>query len=236
MKRRDTLKSLLIGGVAGATVTTTGCKIENIETPEEAVKGLGYGRTPSEEKHDRKVLSEDFYNDHELATIATLCDIILPATETAGSAVDANVPEFIEFITKDLPSHKIPMRGGLMWLDGESNKRFNKRFVTCSDAEQISIVDDIAYPDPDGKKPEMGPGIEFFKRMRNLTLTGYYTTKMGIDDLGYVGNRPNTWDGVPQDVLDKHGMSYPEEWIPKFVDHSKRDVQAEWDEAGNLLT
>ena len=107
---------------------------------------------------------------------------------------------------------------------------------TVLENQQIEIVDDIAYPDPEGKKTEMGPGIEFFKRMRNLTLTGYYTTKMGIDDLGYVGNRPNTWDGVPQDVLDKHGMSYPEEWLPKFVDHSKRDIQAEWDEAGNLLT
>ncbi|MEE9373520.1 MAG: hypothetical protein V3V00_10755 [Saprospiraceae bacterium] len=72
--------------------------------------------------------------------------------------------------------------------------------------------------------------------MRNLTLTGYYTTKMGIDDLGYVCNRPNVWDGVPQDVLDKHGLSYPTEWLPKFVDQSKRNVQAKWDEDGNLLT
>ncbi len=236
MKRRDTLKSLLVGGVAGATLGTSGCKVDGDKVEIELPKGLGYGRTPTEEEHDKSINSEQFYNEHELTTIATLCDIILPPTPTAGSATDAEVPAFIEFISKDLPSHQIPIRGGLMWIDGESNKRFNKRFISCSDTEQTAIVDDIAYPDPDGKKPEMGPGIEFFKRMRNLTLTGYYTTKIGMDDLGYVGNRPNAWDGVPQDVLDKHGMSYPKEWMAKFVDQSKRDVQAEWDELGNLLT
>jgi len=235
MKRRDTLKSLLIGGVAGTTVGTVGCKVDNPIT--EAIEpGLGYGRTPSEVAHDKRVNSEIFLNDHELETIAVLCDIILPATPTAGSANDAKVPEFIEFIVKDLPDNQLPMRGGLMWLDGEANRRFNKRFKICSKTEQVEIVEDIAYPDPDGKKPEMSQGIAFFNRMRNLTLTGYYTTKMGIDDLGYVGNRPNTWDGVPQDVLDKHGLSYPAEWMDKFVDQSKRDVQAEWDEKGNLLT
>jgi len=123
-----------------------------------------------------------------------------------------------------------------MWLNIESNKRFEKVFSACSDTQQIEIIDDIAYPDPDNKKPTMGPGRAFFDRMRNLTLSGYYTTKMGIDDLGYVGNRPNVWDGIPQEVLDKHGMSYPKEWMPKFINQETRDVQAEWDEKGNLLT
>ena len=236
MDRRDTLKSLLVGGVAGATLGTAGCRVPDKDLEIVLPKGLGYGRTPSEEAHDIKINAETFYSDHELGTIATLCDIILPATPTASSAVEAKVPAFIEFISKDLPSNQLPIRGGLMWLDGESNKRFNKRFIDCDNTQQIAIVDDIAYPDPDGKKPQMSPGIEFFRKMRNLTLTGYYTTKMGIDDLGYVGNRPNAWDGVPQEVLDRHGMSYPEEWMPKFVDQSKRNIQAEWDENGNLIT
>lgn len=236
MDRRETLKSLLVGGVAGAALTTTGCKTENIVADISPADNLNYGRTPAEKEHDKKVMSEQFFSEHELTTIAVLCDIILPASDTAGSATDAEVPAFIEFIAKDIPNHQLPLRGGIMWLDGEANKRYNKQFASCSNSKQISIIDDIAYPDEDDKKPEMGPGIEFFKRMRNLTLTGYYTTRMGIDDLGYVGNRPNVWDGVPQDVLDKHGLSYDEDWLPKFVDQSKRDIQAEWDEHGNLLT
>lgn len=238
MKRRDTIKTLLIGGLAGATIPMQGCKTDVVEKAEEIVKGNenSYGRTTSEKTHDEKVNEEIYLNESELGTIATLCDIILPATPSAGSATEAEVPAFIEFIVKDLPSHKLPMRGGLMWLNGESTRRFNKAFVDCNDNEQINIIDDIAYPDPESKKPEMAPGISFFNRLRNLTLTGYYTTKMGIDDLGYVGNRPNLWDGVPQDVLDSHGLSYPKEWMPKFVNHDTRDVQAEWDEKGNLIS
>jgi len=123
-----------------------------------------------------------------------------------------------------------------MWLDGESTSRYNKAFTDLSNAEQLSIVDDIAYPDPNNQRTQMSQGIAFFSRLRNLTLTGYYTTRIGIDDLGYKGNIPNTWDGPPQEVLDKHGLSYEKSWIPKFVDHETRNIQAEWDADGNLLT
>lgn len=240
MKRRDSLKTLLVGTVAGATLTSTGCKTDTTGTPdvtgaEESPLGL-YGRLPKEIEHDNAVLAEEFLNEHELGTIAVLCDIILPATGTAGSATDAEVPAFIEFIVKDMPYHKVPMRGGLMWLDGEANRRFNKEFVNCSDSEQIEIVEDIAYPDQEGKKPEMAPGIKFFSLMRNLTLTGYYTTKIGFDDLGYVGNRPNIWDGVPEEVLAEHDVAYDPEWLAKCTDQSKREIAAEWDDQGNLIT
>ena len=123
-----------------------------------------------------------------------------------------------------------------MWLDGESNKRYNKEFISLSLEEQIAIVEDIAYPDKDGKKAHLSQGINFFDRMRGLTLTGYYTSKAGLDDLGYVGNRPNIWDGVPEDILKEHGFEYEPEWLAKCVDQSKRDVIAAWDENGKLIS
>ncbi|MEO0339982.1 MAG: gluconate 2-dehydrogenase subunit 3 family protein, partial [Bacteroidota bacterium] len=193
MNRRETFKTLLVGVVAGSTIagTTSSCeapevenKTTNTDSPQEGL----YGRTPMELEHDAKIMAEVYLTETELSTIAVLCDIILPATPTAGSANDAEVPAFIDFIVKDIPSHQLPLRGGLMWLNTESNRRFNKEFTTCNEEEQIAIIDDIAFPDPDGKKPEMAHGIRFFALMRNLTLTGYYTTRMGIDDLGYVGN------------------------------------------------
>jgi len=236
MKRRDSIKTLLIGGLAGTALGTQACKKDINEPPAEIVLDGGYGRTAAEKIYDEKLRAEVFLTDVELTTIATLCDIILPATTSAGSAIDAKVPAFIEFIVKDLPTNQLPIRGGLMWLDGESNKRFNTAFSVCSKEQQLQIIEDIAYPDPDNKNPEMAPGIAFFSRMRNLTLTGYYTTKIGIDDLGYVGNSPNLWDGVPQEVLDKHGLAYPESWMPKFVNHETRATVAEWDSEGNLLT
>lgn len=236
MDRRQTLKTLMVGTVAGgATLSTIGCKQEE-KTTSIVETSAQYGRTPTEKDWDIEVTGGTYFDTHEMSTIATLCDIILPATETAGSATDAEVPAFVEFIVKDLPSNQLPLRGGLMWLDGEAQKRFNLQFDNCSATQQISIVDDIAYPDPDGQKPQFGPGIKFFSLMRDLTLTGYYTSKIGIKDLGYKGNIPNIWDGVPADVLKDHDVDYDPEWIAKCVDQDKRDVQAEWDDDGNLLT
>lgn len=234
MDRRDTLKTLLIGSVAGGAVSGTmlaGCQTE------EAVKqvlGVGNGRTPFERKRDADLMAEEFLTAAELGVVATLCDIILPATDTAGSASDAQVPDFINFIAKDIPDLKIPIRGGVAWMNNEALKRFGKGFNDVTDDQRIEIVEDIAYPDKASE--EMKSGVNFFNRMRDLTMTGYYTTKIGIDDLGYVGNRANAWDGVPQDVLDKHGMSYDPEWLAKCVDQTKRNDTAEWDEDGNLLT
>ena len=236
MKRRDSLKTMLIGAMAGATLTTSvGC--ETSEKASETVSELGlYGRTPQEIARDNELLSDTYLNERELIMVAVLCDIILPAAPKAVSATGAGVHDFIEFIVKDLSYHQLPIRGGLMWLNGESRRRFDKIFVEVTNAQQIEIIDDIAYPDSENKKPEMAYGIQFFDLMRKLTITGYYTSKEGIKDLGYVGNRPNVWDGVPQDVLDKHGMAYEKEWLDKCVDQSQRNVKAEWDESGNLLT
>jgi len=240
MKRRDSLKTLLVGTVAGATLgSTIGCKTDGTSTAE-TVKGVVnnglYGRTPKELERDAKIAAEVYLNEHELETIAVLCDIILPATADAGAATEAEVPAFIDFIVKDIPYHQLPMRGGLMWLDHESNRRFDKEFIDCANEEQIQIIDDIAYPDPEGAKPTMSQGIKFFSLMRNLTLTGYYTTRMGLDDLGYTGNYANVWDGVPEEVLANHDVAYDPAWLAKCVDQSKRMDIAEWDADGNLLT
>jgi len=234
MNRRDTLKSLLLGSVA-AGLALNGCSPNKTETqtiPQS--DSTLYGRTPTEKLRDKKLFKETFLNKHELLTIATLCDIILPKSDKYGSATDAGVKEFINFIVKDMTYQQTPVRGGLMWLDNYSNKLYNKEFNNCTSEEQIYICDQIAFP---GKtKPELIQGEKFFTRMRNLTLTGYFTSKMGIKDLGYKGNTPNVWDGVPKEVLDKHGLKYDDKWLAKCVDQSKRDVMAKWDDKGNLIS
>lgn len=238
MKRRETLRTLLVGTIGGAALfTASSCDPDAPDAANlEAVENGLYGRTPEEIEHDEEINAEVYLNEHELATLAVLCDIILPATPTAGSATDAKVPEFIAFIVKDLPVHQLPIRGGLMWLNYEASRRFGKDFITCLPEEEIQIIEDIAYPDPDELRPEMAYGIAFFDLLRNLTLTGYYTTKMGLDDLGYTGNFANVWDGVPEEVLADHDVAYDDEWLAKCVDQNERMTIAEWDEDGNLLT
>ena len=108
-----------------------------------------------------------------MATITVLADIIIPKDGKSGSASDAKVPEFIEFIVKDIPSHKLPMRGGLKWLDMQCLNRYGKPFIKCSSAQQTQLLDLIAYPEL--AKAEMAQGVAFFNRMRDLTASGFWS-------------------------------------------------------------
>ncbi|MDB5020885.1 MAG: transcriptional initiation protein Tat [Pedobacter sp.] len=205
MNRRESLKALGLTAIS-TTVLLDACKPGkegNVTTPNEEAAAQP-GRQQFEVERDKALNAAKFFDEHEMATIAILADIIIPKDEHSGSATDAKVPDFIEFIVKDIPSHQTPMRGGLRWLDLNSFNRFEKPFKDASPAQQISLVDEIAYP---GKvKPDMMQGVEFFNRMRDLTASGFYTTEMGVKDLGYVGNKPNRWEGVPLDVLKQYGL------------------------------
>jgi len=206
MNRRDSLKALGFGTLS-ATVLLEACKTpDNKNVPEsaEAAQEAVAGRQPEEVERDKKLMADKYFTEHEMATIAILSDIIIPKDGKSGSATEAKVPEFIEFIVKDIPDHKLPMRGGLRWLDMQSLNRFGKTFAAATAAQQIQLVDLIAYPAK--ATPDMQQGVAFFNRMRDLTATGFFTTEMGIKDLGFVGNAPNKWTGVPADVLKQYGM------------------------------
>jgi hypothetical protein len=216
MDRRKYLKSLVVG-TAGAGLLLQSCKDEKQQQGAEA-KEFTIDRTKEELAYERKLLSETFFDDHEMKTISVLADIIIPKDDKSGSATDAKVPEFIEFIVKDMPRHQVPMRGGLKWLDIQCLKRFNSDFASCSQQQQIELVDEIAYPEK--AKPEMAAGVSFFNLMRDLTATGFFTSEIGIKDLDYQGNRPNQWDGVPQDVLDQYGLKYDARTLEISVKHT----------------
>ena len=198
--------------------------------------GFGYGRTAEEIKQIRKLEGETFLNTHELETIGVLANLILPPHEKFGGPLDAGVPEFIEFMAKDYEPFQATLRGGLMWLDHKSNTEFGNEFKAAAEPKQKQLLDGIAWYNPEIPMEEQPLEVQFFNLVRNLTVCGYYTSKQGIEELGYKGNMPNVWDGVPQEVLDKHGLAYEPEWLEKCVDQSQRGIVAEWDEDGNLLT
>ena len=108
--------------------------------------------------------------------------------------------------------------------------------MECEDSEQKIFLDDMAYPNPDLASSDQKEEVQWFSLMRNLTMTGYYTSKVGIEELGYKGNTPNIWDGIPQDVLDQYNLSYDKDWLDKCVDQSKRNETAKWDDKGNLIS
>jgi gluconate 2-dehydrogenase gamma chain len=205
MNRRESLKNMTLSAFGLAAFPTGAIAAENAEFGDKKIK-VPNGRLESEAIRDAKLNAEKFFTPDELKTITVLSDIILPADANSGSASQVGVPAFIEFMMKDQPQHQTPMRGGLMWLNNQSNKRFQKVFIACSNAQQVQIVDDIAYPEK--VKSDMRQGAAFFTLLRNFVVTGFYTTQVGFNDLGYVGNRPNNWEGVPDDVLKQYGVAY----------------------------
>jgi hypothetical protein len=224
MDRRDSLKALIVGGIS-TSVLLDACKQP---VKEETANKEGANKIPdqpdrmAEEKlADKKIADEPkFFTANEMATITILGDIIIPKDDVSGSASDAKVPDFIEFIVKDMPEHQTPMRGGLRWLDMQCLKRFDKAFKDCNHPQQMEMVDEIAWPKK--AKPEMHQGVAFFNLMRNLTATGFYTSEIGVKDVGYIGNVPNQWNGVPDDVLKQYNMVYTEKELKECVSFDKK--------------
>jgi hypothetical protein len=217
MDRRKSLKLIVTGAIA-TPVAIAGCKTDDKKTS--TVKTdepkFNLDRNPDELKYEKKLLSEEkFFTDHELATITVLADIIIPKDDISGSASEAKVPEFIEFIVHDMPNHQVPMKGGLRWLDMQCLKRYEKPFIDCSRQQQIELVDMIAYPKK--AKPEMSQGVQFFRLMRDLTASGFYTSEIGVKDIGYDGNKVNQWNGVPDEVLKQYKLTYTEKELKECV-------------------
>ena len=223
MDRRKSIKALIMGTVS-TSVLLEACKDNNtkIEVKPEVVnaEGLNYDRTPQELADYKKIMSDKFFTDDEMATITVLADIIIPKDDVSGNASEAGVPAFIEFIVKDMPYHQTPMRGGLRWLDLQCMKKYDKGFKDITAQQQIEMVDLIAYPERAKSKPELTQGVAFFSKMRDLTVTGFYTSKIGVKDIGYVGNAPNQWKGVPDDVLKQYGLAYTEKEMKECVTFS----------------
>lgn len=222
MDRRKSLKLIVTGAVA-APVAIAACKTDDKKTGNPGVveNKFNLDRNPDEIKHENKLLAEEkFFTEHEMATLSILADIIIPKDEVSGSATEAKVPEFIEFIVHDMPEHQVPMKGGLRWLDMHCMKQYNNAFKDCSKTQQIEVVDAIAYPKK--AKPEMGQGVKFFSLMRNLTATGFYTSAIGVKDLGYAGNTPSQWNGVPDDVLKQYKLAYTEKELKECVSFAKQ--------------
>jgi gluconate 2-dehydrogenase gamma chain len=210
MNRRDSLRLLGIGTLsAGAVLEGCQPKSDSVNNAEEGGAGStmaidATGRQDFEIARDKELARQKYFDAHEMATITLIADLIIPKDEHSGNASDAGVPAFIEFIVKDEPVHQLPMRGGLRWLDIQCLNRNGKDFVSCTPEQRVAMLQEIAYPMK--AKPETQQGVAFFNKIRDLTAIGFFTSKMGIEDLGYKGNSPGKWEGVPAEVLKRYGL------------------------------
>ncbi len=220
MNRRKSIKAIILGTASTALIAEA-CNNNDKKTTEaaNATPANDADRMKEEKEYLKKVNAETFFTPAEMTTITILGDIIIPKDDVSGSASDAKVPDFIEFIVKDMPEHQTPVRGGLRWLELESIKRFQKDFASVTPAQRIAIVDDIAYPNK--AKAGYKQGVAFFTLMRDLVSTGFYTSKIGGEDIGYMGNRPNQWNGVPDEVLKQYNIAYTEKELKECVQYAK---------------
>jgi hypothetical protein len=148
-----------------------------------------------------------FFTPHEWDTVRVLVDLVIPRDERSGSATDAGVPEFMDFLLAERPDGQIPMRGGLAWLDAECQERSAETFLDATDGERAALIDDIAWPKR--AKPEMSHGVAFFNIFRDLTASGFWSSKIGIADLEYQGNEfVRDWTGCPEAALRKLDVRY----------------------------
>jgi gluconate 2-dehydrogenase subunit 3-like protein len=184
MDRREYLKLV---GVATVGSAIPGCTPEDI-TQAAAVAG---SRLPDGTFAE---YAYRFFTPPEMDTIRMLADLIIPADERSGSASDARVPEFIDFTAWDRETLQIPLRGGLAWLDNTCRKSFESRFTECTPEERLSVLDRIAWPDV--AEDVDGPGVAFFNLIRDMTASGFFSSEMGVRDLGYMGNTAVAqWNG-----------------------------------------
>jgi hypothetical protein len=145
--------------------------------------------------------------------VRLLADLIIPRDQRSGSASDAGVPEFMDYLMADhdtSPEARTAMRGGLAWIDGECRRRFGKRFIDCVDRERTGLLDEIAWPAR--ARPEMSHGVAFFSSFRDLTASGFWSSEMGVKDLRYQGNTfVPQWTGCPDVALRRIGVGYGKE-------------------------
>jgi len=189
VSRRDVLKTLALSAAGGSVLQVI--PLEAAELAHQMV-------------HKEKAAAPagkyapKYFTAKQYETLTSLCDTILPKDERSGGAVQAGAPEFIDLLTSENPEFQSRLGGGLMWLDAYCIDHYEKTYLECAPEQRKEVIDLIAYRKNAKATPELHQGVAFFAFLRNLTCDGFYTSKIGIEDLQYIGNvTRGEWPGCP---------------------------------------
>ena len=189
ISRRDVLKNLAIGAAGGTVmqvipVEAAALAHQMVHKEKAATPGGNY--------------APKYFSAHQYATLLLLCDTIIPKDEKSGGAVEAGAPEFIDLLTSENTDYQLDFGGGLMWLDNFCLDRFEKTFLDATPEQRKEVLDLIAYRKNALADPSLSQGVAFFVRLRDMTCDGFYSSKIGIADLEYIGNTAlAVWPGCP---------------------------------------
>lgn len=188
--RRDVLRTLAAGAFGGSVLQVIPAKAaeyaHQMVHKEKAAAPAG--------KYSPK-----FFDAHQYETLRSLCDTILPKDEKSGGALEAGAPEFIDLLTSENDEFQVKLGGGLLWLDSRCADDYGKTYLECAAEQRKEILDQIAYRKNAKKNASLSQGVAFFALLRNMTCDGFYTSKIGIEDLQYIGNvSRGEWPGCPE--------------------------------------
>jgi hypothetical protein len=177
--RRDILKTLAIGAVGGSVLQVI---------PAQAAEFVHQAVRKEKAASPAGKYTPKYFSAHQYETLNSLCDAIIPKDDHSGGAVEAGAPDFIDLLTSENEKYQLRLGGGLAWLDSFCADRYAKSFLECTPDQRKEVLDLIAYRKNAKKDPSLSQGVAFFAFLRKMTCDGYYTSKIGIADLQYVGN------------------------------------------------
>jgi gluconate 2-dehydrogenase gamma chain len=179
VSRRDILKTLAVSAAATSVLRVI---------PAQAAEYAHHMVAAEKAAAPTKAYAAKFFSAHRYKTLQALCQTIIPADADSGGAIEAGAPEFIDLLTSENKDYQKVLGGGMYWLDNICIDRYGKDFLDCSSPQQKEILDLIAYRKNAEQAPALGPGIEFFSFLRNMTADGFFTSEIGIKYLGYIGS------------------------------------------------
>ena len=173
-------------------------------TPAEAENAALYVEAALQGAAQGAVYKPKWFQPDEWAEIKVMVDLIIPRDAKSGSATEAGVPQYMDFFCSEYPSYAW-VRDALRWFDGFAYNSYQKSFVKCTDAERRAMLDQVAWPAK--AAPAVRDGVNHFNRLRDFTASGFFSSRVGVRDIGYIGNvaRP-TWDGCPPAALKHLGV------------------------------
>jgi hypothetical protein len=179
ISRRDILKNLAIGAAGGSVLQVI---------PAEAAEYIHQLVRTEKGTAPAAKYAPKYFSAHQYATLTFLCDAIIPKDEHSGGAVEGGAPEFIDLLSSENEKFQLGIGGGIFWLDGYCGDRYGNVFLQCTPQQKSEAMDSIAYRANAVKDPALSQGVAFFALLRNMTCDAFYTSKIGIADLQYIGN------------------------------------------------
>jgi gluconate 2-dehydrogenase gamma chain len=179
ISRRDILKTLALSAVGGSVLQVI---------PAQAAEYAHQAVRKDKASAASGKYTPKYFTPHQYETLSSLCDSILPKDEKSAGAIEAGAPEFIDLLTSENDQYQLKLGGGLYWLDGFCTDRYTGPYLSCTPDQRKSVLDLIAFRKNAKADPTLSQGVAFFAFVRGLTCDAFYTSKIGIADLQYIGN------------------------------------------------